>query len=119
MATLTIGIFSSLIGSMNSDFALKLAEAALARGHKVNLWFSGNATMIANKNQKEFKDYSHLERRLRELIGKGAEVVSCEACSLARGIPPENLIEGIKLAAMDWYLAKAATSERVLHIGAE
>lgn len=119
MGTLTVGIFSSLIGSMNSDFALKLAEVALAKGHKVNLWFSGNATVIANKGQKEFKDYSHLEKRLRELIGKGAEVVSCEACSVARGVQQENLVEGIKLAAMDWYLAKAATSDRVLHIGAE
>lgn len=119
MGILTIGIFSSLIGSMNSDFALKLAEAALNKGHKVNLWFSGNATMIANKGQKEFKDYSHLEKRLMGLIEKGVEVVSCEACSLARGVQPENLIEGIKPGAMDWYLAKAATSERVLHIGAE
>lgn len=119
MGILTIGIFSSLIGSMNSDFALKLAEAAVAKGHKVNLWFSGNATVIANKSQKEFKDYSHLEKRLRELVGKGAEVVSCEACSLARGVQKDDLIEGIGSAAMDWYLAKAAAGDRVLHIGVE
>lgn len=119
MGTLTIGMFSSLIGSMNSDFALKLAETAVAKGHKVNIWFSGNSTMISNKGQKEFKDYSHLEKRLRGLIGKGVEVVTCEACTVARGVQRENLIEGIKAAAMDWYLAKAAASDRVLHIGAE
>lgn len=119
MGTLTIGLFSSLIGSMNSDFALKLAETAIAKGHKVNMWFSGNSTMISNKGQKEFKDYSHLEKRLKELIGKGMEVVSCEACSMARGVPKENLVEGVKSAAMDWYLARAAAGDRVLHIGVE
>ncbi|MDI6794263.1 MAG: hypothetical protein QME81_15605 [bacterium] len=57
MATLSIGLFSSLVGSMNSDFALKLAEAAVNKGHTVNLWFSGNATTLARKRQKSFKDY--------------------------------------------------------------
>lgn len=119
MGTLTIGTFSSLIGSMNSDFVIKLAETAVAKGHKVNLWFSGNATAISKKGQKEFGDYSHLEKRLRKLIEKGVEVVTCEACTLARGIKKEDAIEGIGFFAMDWYLAKAATSDRVLHIGCE
>ena len=55
MGTLTIGIFSSLIGSMSFDFTMKLAEAAVNKGHKVNLWFSGNATGAAKNNQKHLK----------------------------------------------------------------
>ncbi|MBA3061085.1 MAG: sulfur reduction protein DsrE, partial [Nitrospirae bacterium] len=38
MATLTIGCFPGLVGNMTYDFALKLAEAAVNKGHKVNLW---------------------------------------------------------------------------------
>ncbi len=119
MGTLTIGLLSSMIGSMNSDFALKLAEAAIAKGHKVNLWTSGNGTMLGTKGQKEFKDYSHLEKPLRSLLEKGMEFAVCEACARARGITEERLIEGAKFASMEWYLAKAVKSDRVLHIGGE
>jgi len=67
MATISIGLFSSLIGSMNSDFAVKLAETAVNKGHSVNLWFSGNAVTLARKGQKSFKDYSYLAERLKAL----------------------------------------------------
>lgn len=119
MGTLSIGVFSSLVGSMDLDFSLRLARAAVAKGHTVNLWLSGNATTLAKDKQKEFKDYSYLDKIIRELIGKGVEVTSCEACSMARGLNKEDLVEGVKRASMDWYLAKAAQSDRVLHIGVE
>lgn len=119
MGTLSIGVFSSLVGSMDLDFALRLARAAVDKGHTVNLWLSSNATTLAKDKQKEFKDYSYLDKILRELIGKGVAVTSCEACNMARGLHKEDLVEGIKRASMDWYLAKAAQSDRVLHIGVE
>ena len=77
MADLTIGAFPSLVGSMSLDFAFKLAEAAMAKGHKVNFWLSGNAVMMAKKGQKAFKDYSHLEKRMKEMIAKGVEITAC------------------------------------------
>ncbi len=58
MGKLTIGSFSSLVGSLSLDFAVKLSEAAIQKGHKVDLWISGNATMLSKKGQKAFKDYS-------------------------------------------------------------
>ncbi|MEW5768486.1 MAG: DsrE family protein [bacterium] len=119
MATLSIGLFSSLVGSMNSDFALKLAEAAANKGHTVNLWFSGNATTLARKGQKSFKDYSYLIEKITALPEKGVSVAVCEACAAARGIHKAEVIEGITVHSMDWYVAKAAQSDRVLHIGGE
>ena len=119
MATLTIGIFSSLVGSMSMDFALKLAETAVNKGHKVNLWLSGNATTLVKNNQKHLKDYSTGEKPLRALLEKGVEVCTCEACTLARGIQKGDAIEGVQWNAMHWYLAKIHTSDRVLHIGGE
>lgn len=119
MGTLTIGILSSLVGSMNTDFAIRLAEAAVAKGHKVNIWASGNGTTLANNGQKEFKDYSYLEKSLRSLMEKGVAFVVCEACARARGITEEKIVEGGKFASMEWYLARAAESDRVLHIGGE
>lgn len=62
MAKLTIGSFSSLVGSVSLDFAVKLAEAAVKKGHKVDFWVSGNATMLSKKGQRAFKDYSALQK---------------------------------------------------------
>ncbi len=119
MGTLTIGCFSALVGSMNYDFMIKLAEAAVEKGHKVNLWFSGNASGSPKKNQKHLKDYSHGETYIRKLMEKGVEVCTCEACSLARGVQKPDAIEGIQWNAMHWYLAKIHSTDRLLHIGGE
>lgn len=119
MGTLTIASFSSLVGSRSMDFTLKLAKAAVDKGHKVNIWLSSNAVMIGKANQKHLKDYSHAEKYVKELIEKGAEVCVCEACALARGIHKADAIEGVKWDAMHWYLAKIYHSDRVVHIGGE
>ena len=66
MGKLTIGCFSSLVGSMSLDFAVMLSGAALEKGHKVDLWVSGNGTMISIEDQRPFKDYSSLEKPLKD-----------------------------------------------------
>jgi len=119
MGKLTIGCFSSLVGSTTLDWAVKLSEAALEKGHKVDLWVSGNGTMISIKGQKAFKDYSSLEKPLQELIAKGLNVTACEACAEARGYHEDNTLEGVKRFSMDWYLASAFDADRLVHIGGE
>jgi tRNA 2-thiouridine synthesizing protein D len=80
MGKLTIGIFSSLVGSLSLDFAVKLSEAAIKKGHKVDFWVSGNGTMLSKKGQKSFKDYSFLQKRIQDLITTGNfQITVCEA----------------------------------------
>jgi tRNA 2-thiouridine synthesizing protein D len=119
MGELTLGVFPSLVGSMSLDFSFRLAEAAIAKGHKVNMWLSGNAVMMAKKGQKPFKDYSFDQKRMLELISKGVETTVCEACAEARGYHKEDTHEGVKRASMDWYLAKTVKTDKLLHIGGE
>jgi tRNA 2-thiouridine synthesizing protein D len=119
MAILTIGCFPGLVGNMAYDFVLKLTEAAVDKGHKVNIWFSGNATSSVKANQKHLKDYSTGEKYLKPLIEKGVEICTCEACTVARGIKKEEGIDGVQWNAMHWYLAKIHASDRVLQIGGE
>lgn len=119
MGKLTIGCFASLIGSMTLDFAIKLSGAAMEKGHKVDLWVSGNGTMISIEKQRAFKDYSSLEKPLSDLIAKGLNVTACEACAEARGYHEDNTLEGVKRFSMDWYLASTFDADRVLHIGGE
>ncbi|MDP2167137.1 MAG: DsrE family protein [Thermodesulfovibrionales bacterium] len=119
MGILTIGCFPGLIGSGVYDFALKLAKASVDKGHKVNLWFSGNATGSVKAKQKHLKDYSTAEKYITELLAKGVEICTCEACTVARGVNKPDAIEGVKWNAMHWYLAKVHSSDRVLQIGGE
>lgn len=120
MGKLTIGVFSSLVGSLSLDFAVKLSEAAIKKGHKVDLWVSGNATMLSKKGQRAFKDYSALEKKLQELLATGNfQTTACEACAEARGYHKEDTMEGFKRHSMDWYLASCFSADRVLHIGGD
>ncbi|MGE5894870.1 MAG: DsrE family protein [bacterium] len=119
MSKLTIGVFSSLVGSMTLDFAVKLSEAAKNKGHEVDLWLSGNATMLSKKGQRKFRDYSFLEKTVTDLIGKGMRMTACEACAEARGFHKEDTLQGCARHSMDWYLASCFSADRVLHIGGE
>lgn len=120
MGKLTIGCFASLVGSLSLDFAVKLSEAAVKKGHKVDFWVSGNATMLSKKGQKAFKDYSHLAKTLQELFATGNfQATACEACAEARGYHKEDTMEGWKRHSMDWYLASCFGADRVLHIGGD
>ena len=38
---------------MSLDFTFKIADAAIGKGHKVNMWLSGNAVMMSKKGQKQ------------------------------------------------------------------
>lgn len=119
MGIFTMGVFPGLVGNMSYDFALKLAAAATEKGHKVNLWFSGNATGSVNANQKHLKDYSTGETYLKALMAKGVEICTCEACTIARGVNKPDAIEGVQWSSMTWYLVKVHGSDRVLQIGGE
>lgn len=120
MGKLTIGCFSSLVGSMSLDFAVKLSKAAVEKGHSVDFWVSGNATMLSKKGQRAFKDYSALAKTMQELHATGKfQATACEACAEARGYHKEDTMEGVKRHSMDWYLASAFSADRVLHIGGD
>ena len=120
MAKLTIGSFSSLVGSVSLDFAVKLADAAVKKGHKVDLWVSGNATMLSKKGQRAFKDYSALQKTVLDMIATGNfQITACEACAEARGYHKEDTLEGVKRHSMDWYLASCFSADKVLHIGGD
>lgn len=120
MGKLTIGCFSSLVGSLSLDFAVKLSQAAVNKGHKVDFWLSGNATMMSKKGQKAFKDYSALQKTVLELIATGNfQLTACEACAEARGYHKDDTLEGCKRHSMDWYLASTFDADRVFHIGGD
>ena len=120
MGKLTMGVFPGLVGSLSLDFSVKLAEAAVKKGHTVDYCVSSNATMLSKKGQRSFKDYSTLYKTLEELFKTGNfKACACEACAEARGFHKEDLMEGWIRKSMDWYLASSFDADRVLMIGGE
>ncbi len=120
MGKLTIGCFSSLVGSLSLDFGVKLSQAAVQKGHTVDFWVSSNATMLSKKGQRAFKDYSALAKPLSELFATGKfKATACEACAEARGYGKEDTMEGWIRKSMDWYLASAFSADRVLLMGGD
>lgn len=120
MGKLTIGCFSSLVGSMSLDFAVKLAETAVRKGHEVDIWLSSNGTMLGKKGQSKFRDYSYLAKGIEDLLATGKfRITNCEACAKARGIDKADTMDGFGVHSMDWYLASAFSADRLLHIGGE
>ncbi len=118
MTMLSVALFSSA-GSEKSSFAMKLLDAALEKGNEVKLWLAGNATTLAAKEQKEYKNYFNFERDLNGLIEKGLDVAVCEMCARTRGIKEADLIDGVEFRLMDWFLESAAAGDRTLNIGGE
>ncbi len=119
MGKLALGVYPGLVGSACYDFSLKLAAAAADKGHKVSIWYSGNATGSVKAHQKHLKDYSTAEKYLTALLEKGVEICTCEACTIARGIQKPEGIPGVQWNSMHWYLAAIHSADRVLHIGGE
>ena len=120
MSKLTIGCFAALVGSTSLNFAVKLSAAAVKKGHKVDFWLSGNATMLSKKGQRAFKDYSALQKTVQDLLATGDfQMTSCEACAESRGIHKEDTMDGCKRHSMDWYLASCFSADKVLHIGGD
>lgn len=120
MGKLTIGSFASLVGSLSLDFTVKLCEAAVKKGHDVDLWLSGNATMLSKKGQKSFRDYSALQKTVEAMLATGKfQMTACEACAESRGYHKEDTLEGTKRYSMDWYLASCFSADRVLLIGGD
>ena len=73
------------------DHALKIAEAALDKGHTVSmfLYMDGVYSMMLSQDGSPFKMES-ISHRLQALIQKGAQIKTCKLCKILRGIVDDN-----------------------------
>ncbi len=119
MGNITIGILTRPYGSRNLTFVLKLSKAAVEKGHNVKLWLSADSTTVLKKNQHKYKKRFHLEEDIKELLEKEVEIVACESCVEMRGVTEEDLIEGVPMKTMTWFMEAALTADASLLIGEE
>ncbi len=73
-----------------------------------------DAVTCALPNQSTPQGYYNLERMLKAVITKGAQVKACGACADARGIRELDLIEGAEISIMSQLAQWVVESDRVL-----
>ncbi len=116
MGELTILLTTGAMMTTGPYKALKLAEAAIDRGHQVNLFCYGEGVTILNAKQAP-KNFPDLARMTTRLMARGLRVAACRTCSIARGYAPEDLVEGAIFGKLiEDYIRFVRRSDRLIHI---
>ena len=81
---------------------------------QVFIFLLADAVGCAIPNQKTPAGYYNIERMLKSVINKGAEVKACGGCSEARGIAELQLIEGVEISNMKEFAEWTYRSDKVI-----
>lgn len=92
---LTIVLAGAPYGTERAFQALRLAEAALERGHRVNLFATGDGTYAALSGQSP-AGLPNIGEQLRALIERGLRVELCGSCLRFRGLAADRLVPGAR-----------------------
>jgi uncharacterized protein involved in oxidation of intracellular sulfur len=89
-------------GTERAYNALRLATTLLKReGEEVKVFLMADAAACAKSGQSLPQGYYSLERMLRLVRTKGADIGVCGTCMDARGLRDEELVEGAHRSSMD------------------
>ena len=102
-------------GSERSYNGLRLATSlAKSEGTGISIFLIGDAASCTVTGQTTPNGYYNIERMLKLLAAKGAQVGVCGSCMDARGIKPEMLSEGSHRSSMDELTGWAVAADKVL-----
>lgn len=114
MGTLAIQIRTGTMMNMDTNVAVKLAQAAMDKGHKVKIFGYGEGITLI-KDGQDPKRFPNVGKITQELAGKGLEVVVCETCCAARGVHRGEEIKGTKIGSITNDFSRfAAESDRLV-----
>lgn len=111
----TIIINDSPYGIEKPWNALRLASTAASENNKVNIFLMGDSVAAAKKGQKTPDGYYNMEKMIKALIRKGAQVKVCGACIDARGLTPTELVEGVERGSMKILTEWITNSDKVIN----
>ena len=130
MARLTIVLTSGAQENEDALFAVKLAEAAINKGHKVNIFLYGNSSNLANKehpwpgqagiqeNLLHHVDSLKVGARLEKLAALGADISTCHTNEHGRGTEGDEYLEGVRRGNIGEDLVKyLMTTDVLLTVG--
>jgi uncharacterized protein involved in oxidation of intracellular sulfur len=103
-------------GSEKAYNALRLAMSLEKEhsGTEVHIFLMADAVFCGLPGQKTPDGYYNLERMLKGLINKGAQIKACGTCSDARGVRQLQLIEGVEISTMSQLAQWVIEADKVL-----
>ena len=102
-------------GSERSYNGLRLAiSLTKSEGTGISIFLIGDAASCAVTGQTTPNGYYNIERMLKLLVAKRAQIGVCGTCMDARGIKPEMLAEGTHRSSMDELSCWTAEADKVL-----
>lgn len=81
---------------------------------EVKIFLLADSVFSGLPNQTTPNGYYNIERMLKSVIQKGAEVKSCIGCSEARGIDKLQFIEGVHLSNMKEFAQWTVECDKVI-----
>lgn len=101
-------------GTERSFNGLRLAGSLAKAGEEIKVFLMGDAAVCAKAGQKLPNGYYNLEMMLKGVIRRGGEVGACGTCMEARGMAPEELMEGTKKSTLEELAEWTQWAEKVL-----
>jgi len=92
---------------------LRFAYTALLAGHKVNIFLVENGIFVGKKHQDP-TSYDNVGQWVSDVIEEGANIKACGVCMKARGMPDDELIEGIEKTTMNGFLEMCEEADKIL-----
>ncbi|OPY33258.1 MAG: DsrE/DsrF-like family protein [Methanomassiliicoccales archaeon PtaU1.Bin124] len=100
MKTLVIQLRTGTMMNMDSNVAVKLAQAAVEKGYDVRIFGYGEGIMLV-KDGQEPKRFPNVGAETKELVEKKhVEVAVCNTCCAARGLRRGEEIPGMKVGSL-------------------
>jgi predicted peroxiredoxin len=89
--------------------AFMVAATALASGAEVSLWLTGEAAWFALPGRAEDFELPHASplAALRDAVLAGGTLTVCTQCAARRGITPEGVIDGVRVAGSASFVDEA------------
>ena len=89
--------------------AFTVAAAAVAAGATVSLWLTGESAWFALPGRAEQFELPHAAplQDLLEAIRTAGTVTLCTQCAARRGIGPDDVLEGVRIAGAQTFVEEA------------
>jgi uncharacterized protein involved in oxidation of intracellular sulfur len=96
--------------------ALRLAHALQKNDAQceVIVFLMADAVVAARKGQKTPEGYYNIERMLKRVVASRGAVLLCGTCMDARGVTPDDVMEGARRGSMDELAQSTLAADRVL-----
>ncbi len=102
------GLERTFQGLRMADAMLKLEEEL-----ELTVYLSNDAVQCAKRGQVTPDGYYNVERMLKPIIRRGS-VIACRTCLDARGLRPEDLIEGVRVVTLGEAAQLALEADKTL-----